>query len=304
MPRPQWSARFCAALLLLFSCAVQAQSIDEMKQRAEAGEVKMQNELGEWYATGTHGVSIDYAQAEYWYRKAAAKNDRFAFHNVATMLMLQKRMPESLEWFNQAIERNFGPSEEKMAEFHLNGEHVAQDTERALALYTRSCEHDWAPACSKLGELYLIGRVVKQDPDTAIKWLRKANAMDNAWSFYYMAEAQLRGLGVPQDGAAAVKSYRKAADGGIAPAQRQLGLVYAEGAFGAKADPEAAFNWFLKAARQGDAQAQNKVGYAYATGTGTELSYERAELWWNKAAAQGSEEARGNLEVLRERTKR
>ncbi len=304
MPRPHWSARLCTAFFFLFSCAVQAQSLDEAKQRAEAGDLKMQNELGEWYATGTHGVSTDYVQAEYWYRKAAAKNDRLAFHNVATMLMLQKRMPEALEWFNQAVERKVAPSEERMAEFYLNGEHLAKDTDRALALYTRACEHDWASACSKLGELYLIGSRVQQDPAAAIKWLHKANAMDYAWSFYFLAEAQLRGLGTPKDGAAAVKSYRKAAEGGIAPAQRQLGLVYSEGAFGEAADPEAAFNWFLKAARQGDAQAQNKIGYAYATGTGTERSYERAELWWTKAAAQGDEESKRNLEVLHERMKR
>lgn len=304
MPGSISTARFCAAFFLLFSCAVHAQSLDEMKQRAEAGDVKTQNDLGEWYATGTHGVSVDYAQAEYWYRKAAAKNDRHAFHNVATMLMLQKRMPESLEWFNRSVERNYGPSEEKLAEFYLNGEHVGKDTDRALALYARACEHEWASACSKLGELYLIGNHVKQDPETAIKWLRKANAMDYAWSFYFMAEAQLRGLGTPKDGAGAVKSYRKAAEGGIAPAQRQLGLVYEQGAFGEPADPGTAFNWFLKAARQGDAQAQNKVGYAYATGTGAERSYERAELWWTKAAAQGDEESQRNLEVLRERMKR
>ena len=56
-----------------------------LRQRAEAGDVKAQLELGFMYEVGTGGAPRDPAEAIEWYRKAAVQGDAGAKHNVAKM---------------------------------------------------------------------------------------------------------------------------------------------------------------------------------------------------------------------------
>ncbi len=63
--------------------------------------------------------------------------------------------------------------------------------------------------------------------------------------------------------------------------------------------------WFLKVAEQGLADAQCELGYMYANlgyiydnGTGVERSYEKARVWFQKAAEQGDEHAIKELDRL------
>ena len=44
--------------------------------------------------------------------------------------------------------------------------------------------------------------------------------------------------------------------------------------------------------------AQLSLGVAYATGSGVAQDISLAAAWWRKAAAQGSEDARKNLELM------
>ena len=59
-----------------------------------------------------------------------------------------------------------------------------------------------------------------------------------------------------------------------------------------------AAEWFLKAAEQGLARAQYNLGVMYANGTGVEQSYEKAREWLQKAAKQGLASAKEQLDKL------
>lgn len=59
-----------------------------------------------------------------------------------------------------------------------------------------------------------------------------------------------------------------------------------------------AAEWFLKAAEQGLARAQYNLGVMYANGTGVAQSYEKAVEWYQKAAEQGFEDAMVALNSL------
>ena len=61
-----------------------------------------------------------------------------------------------------------------------------------------------------------------------------------------------------QDYAEAVKWYRKAAEQGIAEAQYNLGVMYANGE-GVPRDQAKAVEWLQKAAKQGLAKAQEAL---------------------------------------------
>ena len=59
--------------------------------------------------------------------------------------------------------------------------------------------------------------------------------------------------------------------------------------------------WYRLAAEQGLADAQNNLGLMYANGEGLPDDYVLAYAWYNLAAAQGNEVARKNKDNLRTR---
>ena len=102
------------------------------------------------------------------------------------------------------------------------------------------------------------------------------------------------GDGVTKDLVEAVKWYRKAADQGDAFAQFNLGVCYESGADVAKNQIEAV-KWYRKAAEQGTARAQFNLGVCYDKGEGVNQDPAEAVKWYRRAAEQGSADAQINL---------
>lgn len=95
----------------------------------------------------------------------------------------------------------------------------------------------------------------------------------------------------------ATQFFRKAAEAGYAPAQYELGRLYADGP-GVERDLKQAAFWYRKAADQGDAEAQNNLGALYAKGLGVRRSDSQAAHWYRLAAAQNDPEATSNLGAM------
>ena len=81
--------------------------------------------------------------------------------------------------------------------------------------------------------------------------------------------------------------YRLAADQGLADAQHNLGLMYANGEGVRKMTPN-----------QGHAGAQNSLGVKYADGEGVLQDNVTAHMWFNIAGANGVEFGRDNREKI------
>ena len=119
-----------------------------------------------------------------------------------------------------------------------------------------------------------------------------------------LAEAQFNlglmyanGDGVPEDDAAAVTWYRKAAEQGDAEAQYNLGVKYAKGE-GVPEDDAEAVKWYRKAAEQGQAEAQHNLGVMYDAGDGVPEDDAEVVKWYRKAAEQGYARAQFNLGLM------
>ena len=93
------------------------------------------------------------------------------------------------------------------------------------------------------------------------------------------------GDGVPEDDAEAVRWYRLAADQGLAQAQYILGRRYDLGV-GFPQDYVEALRWFRLAAEQGHAEAQYNLGYAYNNGEGVPQDDVQAHMWFDLAASR------------------
>ena len=82
----------------------------------------------------------------------------------------------------------------------------------------------------------------------------------------------------------AARLFRSLAEQGNAPAQFNLGGMYAKGQ-GVPQDYQEALKWLRKAADQGDAGGQYNLGVMYEKGQGVPQDFVRAHLWLNIAAA-------------------
>jgi len=102
------------------------------------------------------------------------------------------------------------------------------------------------------------------------------------------------GRSVPQSDADAVRWFRAAAERGYAPAENDLGFLYAEGRGVARDDAEAV-RWYKRAADRGYAPAQTSLGMMYAQGRGVPQSDFEALALYSEAANQGYPQAKANL---------
>jgi TPR repeat protein len=102
------------------------------------------------------------------------------------------------------------------------------------------------------------------------------------------------GRGVAKSDAEAAKWYRIAADQGYAPAENNLGFLYAEGR-GVPHDDAEAVKWYRRAADRNYAPAETSLGMMYAQGRGVKQSDSDALSLYSAAASQGYPQAKANL---------
>src|ERR1700722_9437927 len=80
-----------------------AEKLNSLRQRAEAGDVKAQSELGFLYEYGAGGTQRDAAEALKWYHKAAEEGDVGAKHSIAGMYFEGRGVPkdysEAARWY-------------------------------------------------------------------------------------------------------------------------------------------------------------------------------------------------------------
>ena len=93
------------------------------------------------------------------------------------------------------------------------------------------------------------------------------------------------------DYATAFRLWRPLADQGIAGAQYNLGLMYANG-WGVPQDYVASAKWYRMAADQGIAAAQNNLGVMYRDGQGVPQDYVEAHMWLNLSASASASKER------------
>jgi hypothetical protein len=120
---------------------------------------------------------------------------------------------------------------------------------------------------------------------TALEYLRAiaqsgdAKAQSTVGSIYHRG-----GRGVQRDDEKALKWFRLAAAQGVAEAEFNLGVMYAQGQ-GVPQDNSEAKKWYHLAADQGNAAAEYNLGLWYAKGRDGSPDYIHAHMWFNLAAS-------------------
>ncbi|MFM9842844.1 MAG: SPOR domain-containing protein [Dongiaceae bacterium] len=184
---------------------------------------------------------------------------------------------------------------------------AAADYKKGLAAYNNS---DFATAYSEwlvsaktgdklaqhgLGFLFELRKGIPEMPEAkslaqAVEWYQAASTQGVAAAQTNLGLMYAQGRGVKQNYDEARKLWDQAAVSGHPMAQFNLGLLYLQGLAGTP-DERKASQYFLQSARQNVPDAQYALGTMYLAGRGVTKDRDEAVAWLQKAAAAGHQRA-------------
>lgn len=195
--------------------------------------------------------------------------------------------------------------------FALDSEARAQDYTAGLKAYDRGAFEEAVRILQPLAEggdaraQYGMGKIyetgggrVSADPGKAVSWYGKAAKQGVAAAQNNLALMYAEGRGVAQNKEQALVLWETAARGGHPQAQYNLGLMFYRGE-GVERDSAKAVTWFKLAADNGLAEAQFAVAEMHRLGVGVPQDNRKALGWYQMASAQGHEAARVQANRLR-----
>jgi len=276
-------------------------SFQQLKVKAEAGDLQAQDSVGESLLIGGLGVPKDEAEAVKWFRKAAEQGNAKAQGDLglcyAKAQGVATNYTEALDWFHKAADQGDAKGQDHLGMCYAQGFGVAKDYEEAMKWFRKAAEQGDAKAQDHLGICFVQGTGVAKDYAEAVSWFRKAAEQGDANGECHLGVSYSLGNGVVKDDVEAVRWFRRAAEQGDAKAQNSLGASYVNGQ-GVTMNAAKAVKWFREAAEQGDANGQRNLGLSCERGEGVEKDYVEAYKWTVLAADQGQQAAKTAMATL------
>lgn len=170
---------------------IQKVTVEELTQKAEAGDDVAQVTLGIAYERG-EGVTQDLKEAANWYRKAAEQGNAEAQLALgrcyASRYVLVRDHKEAAKWYRKAAEQGNADAQRSLGFCYLLGEGVPQDLKEAIKLFRKAAEQGDPRAQRQLGWSYRLGKGVIQDFVQAHAWFNVASANGNLFAEQSRAE--------------------------------------------------------------------------------------------------------------------
>ncbi len=253
-----------------------ADAMDSLRQRAEQGDAAAQFELASRYAEGRN-IERDEAQAELWYRRAAASG-----HAEAKAKIEKVDASRALAELHKRAEKG-----DAQAQYDL-GYHYYREKGHAYEAFSwwkKAAEGGHVDGQINLAWCYETAMGCSKNLEDAKKWYDKAARQGSA-----TAKERLKKL----EDAEHLAKLRELASQGGAQAQYDLGYCYFNGQHTDRNYRQAVL-WWKKAAEQGHEFAQVNLAWCYETGTGVDANRREARKWYQRAAARGNSDAKKAL---------
>ena len=153
-------------------------TIDDLTQRAEAGDRTAMRALAESYYAGREGAEQDYVKAAEWFRRLARLGDPRAQTSLGLMYArgygVAKNLAEAHRWWNFAAVQNDPGAQYNLGLTYVQGEGVAVDHARAARWFREAARRGHVQAQYNLGLLLHEGRGVARNPQEAYYWIKVA----------------------------------------------------------------------------------------------------------------------------------
>ena len=246
---------------------IQEMHATELREFAESGDARAQEELADRYAGG-EGVPENLREAKKWYEQAASQGRETAQQKLRDLpdpvISEQSSSEESSESTTSSAAESSGQGKQGEA---ANQEQSAQ---------VRGAENESSSDKRK--------RERAANAESAERPLENPDESGGAGEVEE-GKADLMG-NVDQR----VAELLESADAGGVEAQLELARLYSDGAQ-IEQDHAKAMHWYEQAARQGAVEAQSALAIRYYTGVGVDKDTREAAQWARKAATAGDADA-------------
>lgn len=277
-----------------------AETLAEVRARAERGDVSAMKELALRHATGAEVANDDFEAAR-WYKKAAESGDAGAQFALGFMYASGQGVAKDTEvaekWFCAAAEQGDALYQRELGEMYATGRGVSKDSAKAGHWLARWATQGSAGNQLELGGRYEDGFGVAKNLDEAERWYQKASDQGDAGGKEALRLLYRRRAVEAKDTLGEIHWFFKAAELGDVTSQVALGVIYSRGKITEKNSNDAV-RWFRIAAEQGNDTAQTNLGIMFAAGDGVAKNPVEAVKWYRKAALQGNAQAQGNLGAM------
>jgi len=165
-----------SCLFLFAGCASgpAPQNLDELKQKASAGDPIAQGNLG-IALEGNGSQPPNYEEAARWYQLAAQQGDAIAQNNLGSLyehgLGVPKDFSRAFELYRKSAEQGFAMAQTSFGRMYDWGMGVATNQVEANTWYLRAAQQGYAPAMFNLGLSYGFGHGVPKDLVQSYMWL-------------------------------------------------------------------------------------------------------------------------------------
>jgi uncharacterized protein len=262
------------------------------------------------YAQGK-GVKMCHREARLWYRRAAKQRSAPEQCRYGMMCEIGRADLKAYEdclkeerLCRIAVEQRDVVSEYRLGIIYLNGTGAEQDYSKGIMWLRRSAERGYPNAQYELGIAYAEGKGVQKDQAEANMWLEKSAkygyppAQKYLESLHQSRQSRKANPADRLNYAEIARHCRRAASIGYAPAQYNLGAIYANGE-GVAQSYSVALRLFKQAAEKGYSPAFFGIGFIYSGGEeGPPYDLVKAWMWLSLALEQGHPSAKHYLEKL------
>ena len=210
-------------------------TIDGLKEKADAGDVQSQLDLGYMFLYGANGANIDYKQAILYYEMAAKNKNPVALNNMGSLYFngigTDIDYAKAIQYFEEAANLGSNDAALNLAIIYLGSDNknkTVDDLKKIHKLLNQAQKSNYS-AKYLLGYSYYTGFLVPQDYIKAFKLIKEAadNFYDEAQ--YIISEFYISGNGTTKNYNQAVKYLRAAATQGHKEAIVKLADIFAEG---------------------------------------------------------------------------
>lgn len=285
--------------------------------KAKAGDPASQYQVGWHYEhpdaiwgggyTESGSSQHDYAQAAFWYRKAAEQGYAAAQYDLGDLYFFGHGVPvdyvQGVTWFRKAAEQGYPAAQTDLAHFYLTGKYKPQDYAQAVYWYSTAARRGNPDGQAVLATLYEEGRGVPQSYTEAYFWMSLAAAnreLVGTYSFLAKEHADERDrIATHLTSAELLKvqdrTLKWAADQATQQSEDDFDEMKRE------LQDSQQFSHLKEKAEAGSAMEQYQVGYCYEKGDQVPQDYVQAAKWYRKSADQGFAAAQYSLGMLYER---
>ena len=187
-------ASFVVAACMAMPANAQSLDVNDLKIRAEAGDLAAQRDLGEALFYGFGGVSQDVTAGRRLLEQAANGGDivasRVLGENLVGGWIIERDVDAGLPFLEQAAAAGDTKAKVALGSFLLYGDWLPQDVERATALFEEAAKDGNGEGLENLGAFLMWG---ERDAKAGETYLRRAGALGRGSAWVTLAEGAMYG---------------------------------------------------------------------------------------------------------------